>query len=1270
MSEGGRSGKKRRRDEADGFEEVAKYWTRVKNDGRFALTYLDRQVFSWSVKDIFNRDLLRHKVKRIPDTFTSFGSYLDCFTWPLIEEVHADIFSSLDSYAQANFVEVTQVGNLDARKSILGFQVAEPVKNEKSRETYVPAECDIIVMSSQKPRHVSDLTRNKESFVLGLVLKTGKEDGFPPGWCIVQLSSSTPVEADTYTKIPKGPLFFVFLINMKTYNRIWRCLHLGENNANSVELQNKMNSGPVNKAWLFKPRSYAHKALDGGSSSFSQLPQFFDRRLVDGLGLEKFNLNDSQLNAVADCVSLMDHNSSSIKLLWGPPGTGKTKTISSILWAMLVRGRRTVACAPTNTAVLEIAARISKLVVESSDGSVFLNDIVLFGNKKKMNIDDNNYLSKVYLNSRAERLLPCFEPNTGWRHCLCTLIDLLVSSVTKYQLSNKSKTFKHYLKDDYIKLSRNLRSCIAVLYNDHPRNLETGRIFQCMLDVLELIKIFHALLNAGNGGDIWSNELLESTIEVDSDPVLWPSRLASIRTNSCNKSKFVAARSLCVQELRYLRTNLELPNCYSTRGVQRYLLSRTRCIICTVCSSFKLYDIPMINSSSGIHRLLKKPENMIPLDLLIIDEAAQLKECETLIPLQLPGIRHAVFIGDEYQLPALVKSKISDSANFGRSIFERLSSLGYSKHLLNIQYRMHPEISKFPVRTFYDGKISDGPNVSHKEYNKRFLAGKLLRPYSFIHIDGDETAEKHGRSLKNSVEAAIIMLIVKRLFEETVSTGSKLSVGVVSPYNAQVRAIQEKVGKTYSRYAGFSIKVKSVDGFQGAEEDIIIISTVRSNGAGSVGFLSNLQRTNVALTRAKHCLWIVGNGTTLSNSNSVWQKIVKDTCDRGCVFSVNNDKELPNAIFQPAIEFDDAGGSAEVEPHGQTIPNLPVTDPIRQLASRFFPGRNLPPKFSITLNVDLTTKKGSSTRNLHNISPSLQLTATTLSDSEAVPQHASATDPIELPETEDGRRVARKSPFQSTARSTSISIDNDPRLASDFLAVAIKHQQAAPPTQGQAKKSGGKAKTFAPVSTGGLQCSIRLREMVTPQEATPPTPKQAKKRGRKAKTLTSTTTEGLRRSSRLNETVTHQQAAPPILEPSKKKRGRKAKTFTPATIQSLRRSSRLNETVTHQQAAPPTSEPAKKKRSRKGKTLTPVTVDGLRRSSRLNETVPHQQAAPPTSESAKKKRGRKGKPLPPVTIKGLLRCSSRKNKTNSDSKHEELADVKGKQRGHHCKKPF
>ena len=90
---------------------------------------------------------------------------------------------------------------------------------------------------------------------------------------------------------------------------------------------------------------------------------------------------------------------------------------------------------------------------------------------------------------------------------------------------------------------------------------------------------------------------------------------------------------------------------------------------------------------------------------------------------------------------------------------------------------------------------------------------------------------------------------------ESVASKQKLSVGCISPYKAQAFALQEKLGKTYDTDSsrGFSVSARSVDGFQGGEEDVIIISTVRCNARGSVGFLSNSQRTNVALTRARYC---------------------------------------------------------------------------------------------------------------------------------------------------------------------------------------------------------------------------------------------------------------------------------------------------------------------------------------------------------------------------------------------------------------------------------
>jgi superfamily I DNA and/or RNA helicase len=178
--------------------------------------------------------------------------------------------------------------------------------------------------------------------------------------------------------------------------------------------------------------------------------------------------------------------------------------------------------------------------------------------------------------------------------------------------------------------------------------------------------------------------------------------------------------------------------------------------------------------------------------------------------------------------------------------------LGQPKHLLNVQYRMHPVISKFPVSRFYGSRITDGPNVLLRSYERRHLTGPMFGSYSFINIDdGNESTGKGDRSLANNVEAAAVVRIVQRLFKESVYTRSSVRVGVVSPYKGQVRAIQEKLGRAFEMHEGFSVKVRSVDGFQGAEEDVIIFSAVRSNRTGKIGFLADLNRTNVALTRAK-----------------------------------------------------------------------------------------------------------------------------------------------------------------------------------------------------------------------------------------------------------------------------------------------------------------------------------------------------------------------------------------------------------------------------------
>lgn len=926
------------------MQDVADFWSKMKRSkhklDNWDLTYLECQIFSWSLEDVLNKDLLKEKVKKIPKTFSSLEHYLDSFAEPLVEEVHADVLSAFEGYHQAPFVQVTRMLKLEQEQgkkspAFFCFLAAR-------RTSYAPVKDDIVlVSSSRKGKHPS-------SYVLGSVCKSWEDDeDFPADCFIVRLSTSVPpVEVESKTKRPVAPLFVSLLMNTKTYNCIWTCLQLGKTSGR----KRVSDAGLMDAIWRYS----ASKAVENDSRS-----QLSHRSAAAAnLGLNRFRLNESQLNAVEDSVAAMGSPSPSLKLIWGPPGTGKTKTISAILWAMLLRGHRTLTCAPTNTAVLEVASRVVQLVQEFSNGGsggCFLSDIVLLGNNEKMKVEASHELSAVFLDYRVERLSQCFSPNGGWGHCLRSLIDFLAEPVSKYQLytdkitkdreedeekkknissnvliDKKNKNvarcnkgnghekdrcnnegdvlmfvtlpFKDFVRATHKELAHNLCHCIETLQNDFPRDPTTALSFSHMSSVVEATRVLGELLDAGAGDrhEAWVNNLGDacSLCSVNSDP-------------PCKKCRFRKARSLCLGQLEYLRNNLKLPGCYDKRPIEIYLLQRAKSIMCTVSTSFRLYNVLPTDNHKPVggqgQRQLKEPEIFPPLELLVVDEAAQLKECEAMIPLQLPCIRHAVFIGDERQLPALIKSKISENADFGRSIFERLISLGCPKHLLDTQYRMHPEISRFPVWRFYGGEIGDGPNVVFKSHRRRLLRGNMFGPYSFINVRGGrESSEEHSRSPKNTIEIAVVSLIVERLFRESASSGTRLSVGILSPYNAQVRAFQEKLEKPYGSRDGFSLKIKSVDGFQGGEEDVIIISTVRSNEDGAVGFLRDAKRTNVALTRAKHCLWVIGNATTLSKNRSVWQDIVYDSQRRQRFFHADRDKGLSDAIQAATIELDAA----------------------------------------------------------------------------------------------------------------------------------------------------------------------------------------------------------------------------------------------------------------------------------------------------------------------------------------------------------------------------
>ena len=248
-------------------------------------------------------------------------------------------------------------------------------------------------------------------------------------------------------------------------------------------------------------------------------------------------------------------------------------------------------------------------------------------------------------------------------------------------------------------------------------------------------------------------------------------------------------------------------------------------------------------------------------DVAIIDEASQTTIPSVLIP--IAKAHRFILAGDHKQLPPTI---LSDEAyQLQDTLFESLiEKYSHKSQLLNVQYRMNNELMKFPNQEFYDNQLESAESNEHITLND--LIPDDEKVLTFIDTSGmDNNKEEQlndSKSRINKLEAEICLNIVNKYHEQGINNED---MGIISPYADQVKLISDKT----------DVEVKTVDGFQGREKEIIIISTVRSNDDGELGFLNDLRRLNVAITRAKRKLIIVGNSNTLS-SNKTYNKLVKN----------------------------------------------------------------------------------------------------------------------------------------------------------------------------------------------------------------------------------------------------------------------------------------------------------------------------------------------------------------------------------------------------------
>lgn len=257
---------------------------------------------------------------------------------------------------------------------------------------------------------------------------------------------------------------------------------------------------------------------------------------------------------------------------------------------------------------------------------------------------------------------------------------------------------------------------------------------------------------------------------------------------------------------------------------------------------------------------------------LFIDEAAQALEASCWIAIQKAD--RVILAGDHRQLPPTVKSPAALSGGLDKTLMQTIcENKPRCVSMLTVQYRMADEIMQFPNQEFYDGLLQSDPGVKYRGILDWDTAvewveagGEERPPFRFPFEEG-ETLAPDGLSRINPVEAELALQTlhdyIERIGKDRILY-ERLDIGIISPYKGQVHLLRKMLRKdSYWKPLRHLISINTVDGFQGQERDIILISMVRQNEQGQVGFLADLRRMNVAITRARMKLIIIGHSPTL-----------------------------------------------------------------------------------------------------------------------------------------------------------------------------------------------------------------------------------------------------------------------------------------------------------------------------------------------------------------------------------------------------------------------
>lgn len=614
--------------------------------------------------------------------------------------------------------------------------------------------------------------------------------------------------------------------------------------------------------------------------------------------------NESQIRAIAFAIGGKETmtNTHQLTLVQGPPGTGKTRTIVAVISALLAvkSPRRNPRTGKENSHVptgrstnMSAAARTSFAISKSWQDAAIA--------KQMMKDSDSGFGD-----GPKQRVLVCAQSNAA--------VDEIVARILKNGLYGANGAF---FRPSIVRIGavksvhpNSLPVFIDTLVNqrlgaekdddeDAAEEKAQAKLMESrakLEDIIEFIQVLEALLSQAKGFE--ENEKTgQKPVNLESDLASKAAKIVaqgpSATTGKLNllyKQRREISAELATAEKEGRKSWEESQN--KRKAIRKQIIRQADVVVTTLsgCGG----DIYTVCMESIVGAKKHKPAQECFFDAVVIDEAGQALEPATLIPFQLLTQVNArcVMVGDPKQLPATVLSQNVSKMAYERSMFERLQRAGYPVTMLSTQYRMHPEIREFPSAHFYNNLITDGPGLKGSR-KAIFHRESYLGPYVFFDVvDGKEGGRGNSasQSISNEAEVEVVLqlyLTLKKRYSAELWEGR---VGVITPYKQQLRLLQEQFTRTVGSKAAADVEFNTVDGFQGREVDIIILSTVRASPnsnqkSGGIGFVADVRRMNVALTRARFSCWVVGNAATLQ-ANASWDALLRNAKKRALFFPI------------------------------------------------------------------------------------------------------------------------------------------------------------------------------------------------------------------------------------------------------------------------------------------------------------------------------------------------------------------------------------------------